>query len=84
MANTIQKTRTQDIMTRIQSCGCGCHGRDPWHKSSYRRIVRQTSATEGVVRLPMSTRPARVSRTDFGNGLFGMWIVDRDSIVFDK
>lgn len=33
-------TRTEDITTRLTSCRCGCKGQDPWHKASYKRVVR--------------------------------------------
>lgn len=29
----------QTIMNRLTPCGCGCKGRDPWHRASFRRVV---------------------------------------------
>ena len=74
----------QLIINRFETCNCGCNGSDPWHKKVYRRKVKEISAIEGTVRLPFSTKPVRVTRRIYGEISFGLWIVDRDSIIFDK
>lgn len=35
---------TKNIQVRAFSCRCGCHGQDPWHKSNYKRVVRNVVA----------------------------------------
>ena len=70
------------IINKLEVCGCGCHGSDPWHRSEYRRVVKTTPGSlEGTVIMPYSTKPVRVVR-DTPNGI--VWVVDRSSIVFDK
>jgi hypothetical protein len=76
--------RREQILNKLEPCCCGCHGQDPWHRATYRRIVTRLSETEGTVRMPYSTQPVRITRKDFGGGLYGAWIVDRNSINFDK
>lgn len=75
------------IINRIKPCNCGCGGSDPWHQSTYHRIVTRWSDTEGTVKMPYSTKPVRVTREAFTVGdrvVYGGWCVDRDSIVFDR
>ncbi|MFA5376305.1 MAG: hypothetical protein WC455_11225 [Dehalococcoidia bacterium] len=76
--------RRQWVINKMVPCNCGCHGQDPWHKSNYRRLVNQTSDTEGWVKMPYSTKPVRVTRRAYDATHFGPWIVDRDSITWDK
>jgi len=33
-------TGTQVITMRVGPCGCGCGGTDPWHRTVFRRVVR--------------------------------------------
>jgi hypothetical protein len=66
------------VIYRLNPCGCGCNGRDPWHRQTYRRQLTMLSADTATCRLPMSSQPVIVRRE------YGLWIVDRDSIVFDK
>lgn len=77
----------QTIINKLETCTCGCKGRDPWHQKEYSRAVKKISETEGTVRLPFSKQPVRVIRrlyvTEKGS-CFGAWCVDRASIVFDK
>jgi len=84
MTTTKTTTKTEPILNKLKPCGCGCHGSDPWHKATYRRVVTITSSTTGTVKLPYSTKPVRVTRHDYGEGVFGCWIVDVSSIDFDK
>jgi len=77
------ETLTGVKVSRVEKCGCGCRGEDPWHKSSYRRTITVTGTDGegrrvGTVQLPMSTQPVRVVEGDFG------WNIDRSSIVYDK
>ncbi len=84
------KVDKQEIINRVGQCNCGCGGKDPWHRQTYRRIVTYTGDTTGTVRMPYSTKPVVVTRRDYGfsarlnRQLYGAWIVDRDSITFDK
>jgi hypothetical protein len=76
------------ICNKLDVCGCGCHGSDPWHKSWYKRAITldQGSETTGTVRMPYSTKPVRVvmhKRYSDRPG-DGFWVVDRKSIVFDR
>lgn len=68
---------------RMDPCGCGCSGADPWHRRKYERVVYATSAdaAEGWVRLPMSSLPVRVTRLAPGSSA---WAIDRSSIVYDR
>ncbi len=63
-------------------CNCGCQGQDPWHRATYKRVVKNIKdtfgSTEGFVKLPFSTKPVRVVKT------CGVWVVDKSSITFDK
>lgn len=70
------------IIARRSPCKCGCHGKDPLHRASFRRRVRKAkgSETEGTVRLPFAMNRVRVTRKDYGNGHYGLWIVDPRSI----
>jgi len=72
------------IINKTETCNCGCGGNDPWHRLTYRRVVTKSSETEGTVRMPYSSKPVRVTRKKYRNGEFGMWRVDRESIVFDR
>ena len=77
------------VLNKLEPCNCGCHGTDPWHRVMYHRIVTQTDDLTGTVRMPYSTLPVKVTRDLLGlrsNGdpLYGAWVVDRGSIVFDK
>lgn len=74
---------TELIINKLKPCNCGCQGSDPWHKATYRRTVTKIDALTGHVQLPFSTKPVVVRREQYG-ATFGAWIVDRDSIVFDK
>lgn len=81
--------KAEQIINRLRPCRCGCGGKDPWHKSTYRRVVTKATETEGTVQLPMSTKPVRVTRESWFSELlnrpnYGAWIVDRSSIEFDK
>lgn len=38
------------ITKRMKPCNCGCKGRDPWHKESYRRVLRNKLPSAGDVR----------------------------------
>lgn len=83
------KTKRQRIINKLTACNCGCQGQDPWHKATYLRSVNQTTPTEGTVRMPYSSQPVRVTRQYYGLTVsnrpsFGSWIVDRDSIVWDR
>ena len=72
------------IINKTKPCNCGCNGTDPWHKSTYKRSVTQTSDTTGTVKLPYSSNPVVVTREAFdvnGVTVYGPWIVYRDSIV---
>jgi hypothetical protein len=74
---------TARIYCRFEPCRCGCGGTDPWHRTYYRRKVRQTGECEGWVRLPFSRSPVRVLRDLYvwkGRVTLGVWIADRDSI----
>lgn len=90
MTATLEAKMTQFIINRATVCNCGCHGSDPWHRSTYHRVVTQISDTEGTVQMPYSTQPVRVTRDFLGIGeksgkpIYGAWVVDRDSIVYDK
>lgn len=78
------------ILNRFKPCSCGCKGQDPWHKASYRRqVILTPNYLVGYVMLPFSTKPVKVERDSFygpttGRLCFGAWVVDRDSIIFDK
>jgi hypothetical protein len=71
------------ILNHVFVCTCGCHGSDPWHRTWYKRVVTVATADalEGTVRMPYSSKPVRVTRDVVKHGL---WVVDRNSIVFDK
>ena len=91
MANVgTKEPRREMILNKLQTCTCGCRGKDPWHRTTYYRVVAKVSDVEGTVRLPMSKRPVRVTRDSYGisartgRELYGIWIVDRNSIIFDK
>ena len=91
---TRKTERPVRVTNRLSKCYCGCQGQDPWHKQSYRRVVRSISKTangeQGFVSMPYSNTPVRVTRTSYGisettgREIFDNWTVDRDSIVFDK
>ena len=86
---TMETSKTKSKVYRRKPCGCGCRGRDPWHQSSYLRVVEIASATatEGWVRLPMSTDPVRVTRKAYdivGAQVFGDWMIDADSVNHNK
>lgn len=68
------------VIYRLTPCTCGCGGADPWHRGEFTRVITPIDESTGTVRLPMSTQPVTVRRS----ALTGLWIVDRDSIVFDK
>ncbi len=82
MKNETNKTTREQIVNKLEPCGCGCHGQDPWHKATYYRTVTQTTPTEGTVKLPYSEAPVRVTRRDLGYSdrlqvqLYGVWIVE--------
>ena len=52
---------------------------DPWHKLTYKRIVRNFTVNQGgekgLVRLPFSSQPIEVRRNFSGASSFGAWIV---------
>lgn len=66
------------ILNRVGPCRCGCQGQDPWHKETYWRVVTETAPGEGTVRMPYSTKPVRVTLDKY------IWVIDRNSIDFDK
>jgi hypothetical protein len=70
----------EKVIYRLKPCTCGCKGQDPWHRMEYLRVIKLESPTQGTVRLPMSSKPVTVRKSD----LTGLWLVDRDSIVFDR
>lgn len=83
------------IVARSKACNCGCNGKDPWHRMVYHRVVHDINYLPdghdqtGWIRLPMSTKPVRVTRhgrwsEKLDQIIHGGWVVDRDSIVFDK
>ena len=80
----------EQVIYRLAPCGCGCGGRDPWHKSTFWRIVDRQSDVAGTVRLPCSSMPVVVRRKHYGvsdrtgEAIYGPWIVDRASIQFDR
>jgi hypothetical protein len=69
------------IFNRDEACQCGCKGQDPWHQWTYKRVITldPNSATTGTVRMPYSTKPVGVYLTPFG-----IWNIDKSSIVYDK
>ena len=73
-----EETMKTQIINKLETCNCGCGGHDPWHRQTYQRVVNQTSETTGTVRLPFSSRPVAV------RCIYGAWVVDRESIVFDR
>ena len=78
----------QTIINKTSPCNCGCQGQDPWHRRTYQRTVMQTSDTTGIVRLPYSTQRVEVVREAHISArnilVYGPWIVDRESIIWDK
>ena len=86
--------KAEQIIARLSPCNCGCQGQDPWHKSTYRRVVRNVEQVSefrqrGEVRLPQSSKPVVVYREGFysekcGRVLYGAWIVDRSTIIHDR
>lgn len=69
-----------ETVFRLNSCGCGCKGRDPWHRTKFKRVVDKKSPREGYVRLPFSNSPVRVYRS-FDSG---PWFIDWSSVQHDK
>lgn len=67
------------IYYRLKPCDCGCSGQDPHHQQTYKRIIKDIVGNIGKVKLPMSTRPVTVVKNEYD-----MWVVDRNSIIFDK
>jgi hypothetical protein len=92
------RTKTSFITYRFKPCNCGCKGSDPWHKTTYRRVVRNVREMTGVmvtrdgypkeyraigyVTLPMSTKPVQVC--DCSEGVYPFWIVDYSNLEMDK
>tara|TARA_R110000868_G_scaffold227910_2_gene480867 strand:+ start:376 stop:639 length:264 start_codon:yes stop_codon:yes gene_type:complete len=84
-------TNKELILARFKPCGCGCKGADSWHKPSFRRVVQLTpNNLVGFVQLPFSSIPVKVTRDSFesrlnpGTFCYGLWVVDRNSIVYDR
>lgn len=84
-------TTTKATVYRSKQCRCGCHGSDPWHRHSYKRTVtlHPVDVTIGTVRLPMSSEPVRVTRSDYGvhssgRNVFGAWSFDPYDVVNDR
>lgn len=44
MSTTDFPTGAVRILARLKSCGCGCKGRDTWHRHSYQRLLRNPNA----------------------------------------
>lgn len=86
--------KAEQIIARLKPCNCGCHGSDPWHKPTYRRVVRDIEQVSeyrqrGTVSLPQSNQPVTVYRDGCysercGRILYGAWIVDRSTIINDR
>lgn len=74
------------IYNRFRPCNCGCKGTDPWHRSTYDRKLKMIDEETATCRLPMSTKPVIVRKKIIkcGNISWDIWVVDRDSIVFDR
>lgn len=68
------------VINRFKPCTCGCKGTDPWHRSEYSRVITLIEPDRGTVKLPMSSQPVTVIKSPHT----GLWIVDRDSIIFDR
>lgn len=53
---------TNTIRVRSTTCKCGCHGRDPWHRQSYKRVVRQVVQVEATTNTTDIARQVVVAR----------------------
>lgn len=42
------ETKTRRTIRRDKPCGCGCKGTDPWHRRTFKRIVRDIEVIDGV------------------------------------
>jgi len=53
-----------EITNRTKPCNCGCKGRDPWHATSYQRVITLDDGSEisGTAHLPFSSDPVAVER----------------------
>ena len=59
-------------------CNCGCQGQDHWHRQSYKRVIKDIVGDTGKVKMPFSTKLVKVVKNKYG-----MWVIDKTSIVFD-
>ena len=57
---TALKTYISNFAHAGKNCDCGCKGKDPWHKSSFRRVIRDDDGEEGWALFPWGA--SRVTR----------------------
>jgi hypothetical protein len=72
----IARTVRREIRIRWQPCRCGCQGSDPWHRSSYVRVLRDVALhpapiciVEGTAHVMERHEVARASARLPGRGL---------------
>jgi hypothetical protein len=91
----IARSVPREIQCRHEPCACGCFGADPWHKQSYRRVVRNVAVhdapvciheghtnDEGVVLFPAMYEVARGAARLPGRGLATVRCVVRGRSIY--
>lgn len=87
-------TGLRRIDNKLDTCTCGCRGRDPQHKLSYKRVVRDVRRLDAAERV--TTRDGRsiriIARGTAAHpaedqpqpiGLQVMWLWDPESLGID-
>lgn len=72
---------TVETVYRKLPCRCGCKGRDPWHRQSYKRrvgLMVASDPTRGACKLPFGwvTLERTAYQLESGRTVYGPWIFD--------
>lgn len=59
------------IIKRLKPCGCGCGGRDPWHRQTYKRVIQNIRNERGRTRTTAmrSVEYGRIGQAQFPWGV---------------
>lgn len=60
-------------------CRCGCAGKDPWHASNFRRVIRDDNGVDGWALFPWGA--SRVTKADGSAFWFLVDDADRDRVI---
>lgn len=64
---------TAMITRRLDPCGCGCGGDDPWHAREFSRVLHEVKEEEGRIKVhaysaPVAYRRTALARLPWGEG----------------